>query len=448
MGKTGALLFTNKHVYKAEDFDSERDQPYEDDDDAKSFSSDNDYVEYENRNSMNSLMSNLYRNSPARTTPVLPNKTVTEAVPPSVNNNSGISLDKGDNSTSLVEEGLFFIDKGGDSENILNSTQQDETESVSSKTSPEIQTSTVKFEDFGGNEKCLVEVCKLLVHMRHPEVYQQLGVTPPRGFLLHGPPGCGKTLLAHAIAGRVKLSTCNTTEIVTGVSGESEEKIRDLFDKAVMSAPCIIFMDEIDSITPKRETASKDMERRIVAQLLSCLDDLNNRKDVHVLVIGATNRPDSLDPALRRAGRFDREIALGIPDEAARCRILQVLCRNLKLEDVFDFTCLARNTPGYVGADLNALTREAAMTAVNRVFNDLQKDKGDYEMTDVNNDDTSRNDIPSCEIVAMENQTVSYSVSEATEKETLSVSEKINVTCQLSVSNDHTELQSEIIPVQ
>ncbi|KAK3087023.1 hypothetical protein FSP39_000481 [Pinctada imbricata] len=239
---------------------------------------------------------------------------------------------------------------------------------------PDVQSSTVTFADIGGNEETLMDICKLLVHMKHPEVYKQLGVTPPRGFLLHGPPGCGKTLLANAIAGELSLPLIKiaATEVVSGVSGESEEKVRELFEKATAAAPCVLFIDEIDAITPKRETASKDMERRIVAQLLSCMDDLNNQVDAPVLVIGATNRPDSLDPALRRAGRFDREISLGIPDEAARGRILQVLCRGLRLEEKFDYDYLAKNTPGYVGADLMALTREAAMTAVNRVFHELQ----------------------------------------------------------------------------
>ncbi|XP_060553909.1 nuclear valosin-containing protein-like isoform X2 [Ruditapes philippinarum] len=248
-----------------------------------------------------------------------------------------------------------------------------------------VQKSSVTFADVGGNEKNLIDICKLLVHMRHPEVYQQLGVTPPRGFLLHGPPGCGKTLLANAIAGELDLALIKlaATEIVSGVSGNSEEKIRDLFDKAAESAPCVVFIDEIDAITPKRETASKDMERRIVAQLLACMDELNDNPLCHVLVIGATNRPDSIDPALRRAGRFDREICLGIPDEQSRLRILEVLCRNLRLSAEFDFNFMAHNTPGYVGADLMALTREAAMTAVNRVFQDLQCD-----VDNRNNDNT------------------------------------------------------------
>ncbi|XP_063048322.1 nuclear valosin-containing protein-like isoform X2 [Engraulis encrasicolus] len=240
----------------------------------------------------------------------------------------------------------------------------------------ELQHSTVKFEDVGGNEETLTEVCKLLIHMRHPEVYQQLGVVPPRGFLLHGPPGCGKTLLAQAVAGETELPMLKVSapELVSGVSGESEQKLRELFELAVKSAPCILFIDEIDAITPKREVASKDMERRIVAQLLTCMDDLNSLSTpAQVLVIGATNRPDSLDPALRRAGRFDREICLGIPDEAARLRILKTLCRKLRLPEDFNYQQLARLTPGYVGADLMALCREAAMSAVNRVLLEHQE---------------------------------------------------------------------------
>ncbi|KAH8029122.1 hypothetical protein HPB51_022706 [Rhipicephalus microplus] len=220
---------------------------------------------------------------------------------------------------------------------------------------------TARFADLGGMEGPLEEVCNMLMHLKHPEVYKKLGVVPPRGFLLHGPPGSGKTLLAHAIAA--------APEIVAGVSGESEERIRELFDRAVNSAPCIFFIDEIDAVTPKRETAQREMERRIVAQLLSSLDDLSQRElPAEVLVIGATNRPDALDPALRRAGRFDREICLGIPDEAARERILAVLCRKLTLAPEVELSVVAHKTPGYVGADLMALTREATMSAINRIF--------------------------------------------------------------------------------
>ncbi|XP_067242995.1 nuclear valosin-containing protein-like isoform X2 [Chanodichthys erythropterus] len=251
----------------------------------------------------------------------------------------------------------------------------------------ELQSSTVKFEDFGGSEETLEEVCKLLIHMRHPEVYQRLGVVPPRGFLLHGPPGCGKTLLAQAVAGETGLPLLKVSapELVSGVSGESEQKLRELFEQAISSAPCIMFIDEIDAITPKREIASKDMERRIVAQLLTCMDDINSLSEpAQVLVIGATNRPDSLDPALRRAGRFDREICLGIPDEGARLKILRTLCRKITLPEDFDYRQLARLTPGYVGADLMALCREAAMTAVNRILlksssEDATPPKGELE---------------------------------------------------------------------
>lgn len=241
----------------------------------------------------------------------------------------------------------------------------------SRKTALELHYSTLKFEDFGGSDDTLAEVCKLLIHMRHPEVYQRLGIVPPRGFLLHGPPGCGKTLLAQAVAGETGLPMLKVSapELVSGVSGESEQKMRELFEQAISSAPCILFIDEIDAITPKREIASKDMERRIVAQLLTCMDDLNTVSEpAQVLVIGATNRPDSLDPALRRAGRFDREICLGIPDEAARLKILKTLCRKIQLPEDFDYRQLARLTPGYVGADLMALCREAAMTTVNRIL--------------------------------------------------------------------------------
>ncbi|CAL8101890.1 unnamed protein product [Orchesella dallaii] len=226
-----------------------------------------------------------------------------------------------------------------------------------------------KLKDFAGSEKLVEEVCRLLMHLKHPEIYQTLGVTPPRGFLLHGPPGTGKTLLANAIAGELQMPMLKVagTEMVSGISGESESNIRELFNQALSVAPCIIFIDEIDSVTPKRENVNKEMERRIVAQLLSCIDDLTNKeKGNQVVLIGATNRIEAIDTALRRAGRFDREICLGIPDESSREKILAIICRELKLEKELQLHALARLTPGYVGADLQALVREAAVQAVNR----------------------------------------------------------------------------------
>ncbi|XP_023224486.1 nuclear valosin-containing protein-like [Centruroides sculpturatus] len=359
------------------------------------FSPDNEnYVVYEDTNMVNKSITDLYRRSPARsldshmtkrsTTPkesshrrIVEGESAgsTPNVPVVVGMEDEKCMKNYASRTTLSEEEVIKSSIGNrrplrTSESIISK------KLAGKKKDAILQQPGITFSDIGGIEPMLQEICKLLVHMKHPEVYQRLGVTPPRGFLLHGPPGCGKTLLAHAIAGQLELPFIKiaATEVVSGVSGESEEKIRDLFDKAVNSAPCILFIDEIDAITPKRETAQREMERRIVAQLLTCMDELNQKHgSAQVLVIGATNRPDALDPALRRAGRFDREICLGIPDEDSRNRILRVLCRQLKLESGFDFQWLAKRCPGFVGADLMALTREAATVAINRIFNNLQE---------------------------------------------------------------------------
>ncbi|ETN14262.1 hypothetical protein PPTG_07896 [Phytophthora nicotianae INRA-310] len=239
-----------------------------------------------------------------------------------------------------------------------------------------VERPSARYSDVGGIQTILQEVRELIEYpLTHPEVYAHLGVEPPRGVLLHGPPGTGKSMLAHAIAGECGATflKISAPEVVSGMSGESEQKLRELFDEAISRAPSIIFIDEIDAITPKRETSARGMEKRIVAQLLTSTDSLSleNTGGKPVILIGATNRPDALDSALRRAGRFDREICLGIPDEEAREKILRVLARKMTLEGDFDFPALARRTPGYVGADLVSLTKEAAVGAVNRIFTNI-----------------------------------------------------------------------------
>ena len=256
----------------------------------------------------------------------------------------------------------------------------------------------VRYADLGGIELVLESIRELVERpLRHPEVYEWLGVAPPRGVLLHGPPGCGKTALANAIANEcgVPFLRVSAPEIVSGMSGESEAKLRSVFAEAASLAPAILFIDEIDAIATKRESAQREMERRIVAQMLTSMDDLaaagaaarpaDGGADAmdtgdgppiaarHVVVIGATNRPDAMDAALRRAGRFDREIALGIPSEEGRARILEVLARPLRLSGEVDYRAVARRTPGFVGADLSALMKEAAALAVRRIFGELEE---------------------------------------------------------------------------
>ncbi|CAH7690694.1 adenosinetriphosphatase [Phakopsora pachyrhizi] len=245
------------------------------------------------------------------------------------------------------------------------------------------QATNVSLSDLGGIDSTVEKLLELIgLPILHPEIFEFTGLKPIRGLLLCGPPGSGKTMLASAISNQlgVRLIHVSSTSIVSGMSGESEKAIRDIFDQATKQAPCLLFIDEIDAITPKRETAQREMERRIVAQLLTCLDDLSLEKTEGkpVIVIGATNRPDSLDPALRRGGRFDHEILMGVPGEKAREQILKVLCSKLKLVDSFDYKKLAKMTPGYVGADLSALTASAGVTAIKRIF--------EPEFIDCNND--------------------------------------------------------------
>lgn len=248
-----------------------------------------------------------------------------------------------------------------------------------------------RYSDLGGIDNILQDVKEIIEWpLSHPEIYSWLGVDPPRGILLHGPPGCGKTHLAYAIAGELNVPFYNISapEIVSGMSGESEARIRSIFEHAKEKAPCIIFLDEIDSITPKRENASREMERRIVAQLLTSMDTLSQAESP-VIVIGATNRPDSIDVALRRAGRFDREISLGVPDENSRIRILKAISKRLRLSGDFDFEKLARETPGYVGADLQSISKEAASIAINRIFSSISTSVNDDMVLEDTNDNTT-----------------------------------------------------------
>lgn len=194
-------------------------------------------------------------------------------------------------------------------------------------------------------------------------------------------------MLANAIAGEIGVPfiAISAPSIVSGMSGESEKKVREIFEEARNLAPCLLFIDEIDAVTPKRENAQREMERRIVAQLLTCLDDLSLDKTdgKPVMIIGATNRPDSLDPALRRAGRFDREICMGVPDESSRESILRVLSQKLNLAEDLNFELLAKLTPGFVGADLSALTAAAGVVAIKRIFGVMKRRRDDHEMNDV-----------------------------------------------------------------
>lgn len=232
----------------------------------------------------------------------------------------------------------------------------------------------IAFKDIGGIDNIIQNIRELIEYpLLHPELFKHLGVQPVRGILIHGPAGCGKTVLATAIAGEFNLPMFKVSapELVSGISGESEAKIRNVFKMAAEAeTSSIIFVDEIDAITPRRETAQKEMERRIVAQFITCLDGLAHAPH-HVFVLGATNRIDAIDPGLRRAGRFDKEIALGVPDLRAKEQILRVITRKLRVSDDLDFTKIAQMTPGYVSADLVSLSQEAATLAVHRIFKEM-----------------------------------------------------------------------------
>lgn len=240
----------------------------------------------------------------------------------------------------------------------------------------------ISLADLGGLDDVVQELGDLVIlPMTRPQVYLASNVQPPRGVLLHGPPGCGKTMIANAFAAElgVPFISISAPSIVSGMSGESEKALREHFDEAKRIAPCLIFIDEIDAITPKRESAQREMEKRIVAQLLTCMDEIALEKTdgKPVIVLAATNRPDSLDAALRRGGRFDKEINMTVPSEPVREKILRALTRKMRMTDDLDYQTLAKRTPGFVGADLNDLVSTAGATAIKRYLEILKSNSGE-----------------------------------------------------------------------
>ncbi|TMI62240.1 CDC48 family AAA ATPase [Candidatus Bathyarchaeota archaeon] len=230
----------------------------------------------------------------------------------------------------------------------------------------------ISYEDIGGLRPVIQKVREMIeLPLRHPELFERLGVEAPKGVLLHGPPGTGKTLLARAVASETNANflSIGGPEIMSKYYGESEERLRDVFKEAQENAPSIIFIDEIDSIAPKREEVTGEVEKRVTSQLLSLMDGLQSRGKV--VVIGATNRPNAIDPALRRPGRFDREIEIGVPDRDGRLEVLEIHTRGMPLAEDVDLKKLADVTHGFVGADLESLAKEAAIRALRRILPEI-----------------------------------------------------------------------------
>uniref|UniRef100_A0A3Q1DD38 Transitional endoplasmic reticulum ATPase n=1 Tax=Amphiprion ocellaris TaxID=80972 RepID=A0A3Q1DD38_AMPOC len=241
----------------------------------------------------------------------------------------------------------------------------------------------IGYDDIGGCRKQLAQIKEMVeLPLRHPGLFKAIGVKPPRGILLYGPAGTGKTLVARAVANETGafFFLINGPEIMSKLAGESESNLRKAFEEAENNAPAIIFIDELDAIAPKREKTHGEVERRIVSQLLTLMDGLKQR--AHVVVMAATNRPNSIDPALRRFGRFDREIDIGIPDSTGRLEILQIHTKNMKLSDDVDLERIATETHGHVGADLAALCSEAALQAIRKKMTliDLEDESIDADL--------------------------------------------------------------------
>ena len=240
----------------------------------------------------------------------------------------------------------------------------------------EMEKSRVSYEDIGGLEEEIQKIREMIeLPIRHPELFKRIGVDPPKGVLLHGPPGTGKTLLARAVAYETDAHfiTISGPEIMSKFYGQSEENLRKIFDEAKDNSPSIIFIDELDSIAPKRGEVTGEVERRVVAQLLSLMDGLEGRGET--IVIGATNRVNDIDPALRRPGRFDREIEIGVPDTDGRHEILLIHTRGMPLNEKVNLRLIAERTHGFVGADVEALAKEAAMLAIREILPKIDLDK-------------------------------------------------------------------------
>ena len=297
-------------------------------------------------------------------------------------------LRKGD--TFLVRGGFksieFKVVETDPGEHIIvsqNTMIHDEGEPVSRE--EEERADGVGYDDIGGMRKQLALIREMIeLPLRHPALFKNLGVKPPRGVLLYGPPGTGKTLIAKAVANETGafFFLINGPEVMSKMAGEAEANLRKAFEEAEKNSPAIIFIDELDSIAPKRDKTGGEVERRVVSQMLTLMDGLKGRGSV--VVMGATNRPNSIDPALRRFGRFDREIDIGVPDEVGRMEILRIHTRNMKLGEDVDLASVAKEIHGYVGSDIAALCTEAALQCIREKMDiiDIEDDTIDAEILD------------------------------------------------------------------